>query len=154
MKTKEKKQIDIWKVVNIDKETNEIQMLDYLFDHGDGFKGATGTRFEPISKAEYKQRTSKKEVIQRIINCYDETSYNKAKKLYKEMKQVGEIESFVFDLSYANLWYKLREYGYNEKDYPVFECIGGGRMFDENFQGNVNPELSKEIQKYEKKTKK
>jgi len=51
------------KIVNFDKETNEITMLDYIFQHG-GFKGATGTKFEPITKSEYKERMQKDNVIE------------------------------------------------------------------------------------------
>lgn len=154
MKTKEIKEerISILEVVNIDEESNEIWVLNDLFDHGNGFTGAIGSKFIPISKAEYKEMTSKKEVIQRIMDCYDTvTSYNRAEKIYKEMKQKCELTKFIFDLSYAELWDKLREYGFNKKEYPIFECISSGRMFDANFKGNVNTHLSEKIREYEKR---
>lgn len=162
MKTTKQKQIDIWQVVNINKETNEIQMLDYLFDHGDGFKGATGTRFDPISKAAYREAMSKDSIIDRIIDCglvtapNESLQYKFAEVIYKEMKANGELESFVFDLSYTEHWDKLRKHGYPKSKYPIFNCTGGGRMFDADFQGNVNPELSAKIREYEvvKKSKK
>ena len=106
--TEKRSQIDYWKVVNIDKESNEIIMLDYVFNHGDGFKGATGTRFQPVSKAEYKEIMSKANVIDRIIDCgiISEKNRDMAEKLaavyYKEMKESGELEDFCFDLSYRN----------------------------------------------------
>lgn len=154
MKTKEikEKRINVFEVVNIDKETNEISVLDELFDRGDGFKRAMGIRFIPISKAEYKERTSKKEVIEKIMDCYTEAlNYNRAEKIYKEIKQACELTEFVFDLSYRELWNKLREHGFNQKEYPIFECIGYGRMFDADFKGNINTHLSEKIREYEKR---
>ena len=38
------------KIVNFDKEIGEITVLNYIFKHEDGFKGATGSVFEIISK--------------------------------------------------------------------------------------------------------
>ncbi len=154
---KDKHQIDIWKVVNIDKEDGTITMLDYLFRHDKKFKGATGTKFNAISKAEYKDRTSKESVIDNIISSGLITApsknleYKFAEVMYKEMKANDEIESFCFDLSYIEHWDKLREFGFSKSKYPVFDCVGGGRCFDENFEGNVNPELSKQIREYESK---
>lgn len=155
---KDRNQKDFWKVVNIDPETNEITMLDYVFKHKDGFKGATGTKFEPVTKAEYKERTSKDSIIDSLIDSglitYD---HNKniqrkmAEVLYKEMKAAKEIDSFAFDLSYTEHWDELRSHGYPKSKYPIFNCTGGGRCFDKGFKGNVNPELSKIINEYETK---
>lgn len=155
MKTAKREQIDIYEIVNIEKEANEITMLDYLFDHKDGFKGATGTKFEAISKASYKEALSKDNVIERLIDCGLIPNHPKqlerkfAEVIYKELKANGELESFVFDSSYKEHWGKIRPYGYPVKDYPIFNCVGGGRCFDEDFQGNVNPTLSEKIRKYE-----
>lgn len=35
------------------KENNEITLLGYIFKHSDDFKGATGSKFEPITIARY-----------------------------------------------------------------------------------------------------
>ena len=156
MKTQEREQKNYFEVVNIDKESREITMLDYIFKHSDGFKGATGTKFEPVSKEQYKDELSKDNVIERIIDFgLIEYSHNKdiqwkmAEVLYKEMKKAGELESFCYDLSYAEHWDKLRAFGYPKSKYPIFNCIGGGRCFDKDFKGNVNPELSKLIRDIE-----
>jgi hypothetical protein len=62
---------------------------------------------------------------------------------------LGEL---IFDYSYCHLWDYLRtELNLNENQAYIFDCIGGGRCFDENFQGNVNPELSEIIREYEQK---
>ena len=153
MKTKADKQIDIYEVVNIDKKTNEIDMLDYLFNHGLSFKGATGTKFEPVSKEEYKDRTSKENVIDQIIEIGIPAGFERerANGVYKAMKANKEIDRFVFDLSYTEHWNKLRKFGFPKSKYPIFNCIGGGRMFDNKYNGNVNPELNKKIREYESK---
>lgn len=150
-----REQTDYYQVVHHDKETGEIIMLDYIFRHSDGFKGATGTRFEPVSKEQYKEETSKARIIERLEDCGIVTCDNEqAKKaalnsLYKQMKANDEIEYFCFDLSYIEHWDKLRALGYPENKYPVFNCTGGGRCFDKNFEGNINPELSKLIREIE-----
>lgn len=141
------------KIVNYNQETKEITVLDYVFKHTDDFKGATGTKFEPISKAEYKERMKKDNVIERLIDCdylpeeFKRGGYNA---LYKAMKENDEVEDFMFDCSYRDMWSYLRqELNLTEKEAYVFNCIGGGRCFDKDFQGNINPELSKVIREYE-----
>lgn len=141
------------KVVNFDKETNEITVLDYIFNHENGFRGATGSKFEPISKSEYKDRMSKDNVIEylsdigEVPEAFKLTGING---LYKAMKQNSEIESFIFDTSYSELWdYLRKELKLSKKDAYVFNCIGGGRCFDKDFQGNINKELSVLIREIE-----
>lgn len=114
-----RKQKDFNKVVNFDKDTNEITVLDYIFKHSDGFKGAKGSTFEPISKSRYDE-------VMRLCGGLDD--------------------------SYSELWDYLREeLDLNEDDAYMFNCTGGGRCFDSDFQGNVNVELSKLIREIETK---
>ena len=141
------------KIVNFDKETNEITMLDYTFQHG-GFKGATGTKFEPITKSEYKERMQKDNVIEYLVDSgidlpenYKRSGFNG---LYKAMKQNNELESFIFDTSYSEMWDKIRtDLKLSKNDAFIFNCIGGGRCFDKDFEGNINPELSQIIREIE-----
>ena len=141
------------KIVNFDKKTNEITMLDYIFQHG-GFKGATGTKFEPITKSEYKERMQKDNVIEYLVDSgidlpenYKRSGFNG---LYKAMKQNNELESFIFDTSYSEMWDKIRtDLKLSKNDAFIFNCIGGGRCFDKDFEGNINPELSQIIREIE-----
>jgi hypothetical protein len=156
MKAIKKTETKYNKVVNIDKEGNEIIILDRVFNDNDGFKGAVGNKFEPISKSHYKTIMSKDNMIDRIIDSgiltapSKDLEYKFAEVVYKEMKANGELEEWVFDLSYKNeLWNELRKYGYPKSKYPIFNCIGGGRCFDSNFEGNTNVELSKIIREIE-----
>ena len=93
------------KIVNFDEDTKQITVLDGIFKYEDGFKGATGSKFEPVSR--------------------------------------DEVKDFVFDTSYNELWEYLREeLNLSEDEAYIFNCIGGGRCFDKDFNGNINPELS------------
>ena len=99
------------KIVNFDEDTKEIIVLDGIFKYEDGFKGATGSKFEPVSRDEYEDRTDE--------------------------------DNFVFDTSYNELWEYLREeLNLSEDEAYIFNCIGGGRCFGKDFNGNINPELS------------
>ena len=141
------------KIVNYNQETKEITVLDYTFKHSDDFKGATGTTFKPISKAYYKDRMKKDNVIESLLDCehlpeeFQRGGYNS---LYKAMKANNEIEDFVFDCSYRELWDEIhKELKLSKDEAYIFNCSGGGRCFDKDFQGNINPELSEIIREYE-----
>lgn len=149
-----KHQTNYWEVVHVDKENNEIIMLDYVFSHGDGFKGATGTKFEPIPKAEYDERMEDENIIESMIDNGMELPANYKRTGFEGLvndMDYNDKESFQFDASYREHWHKLRELGYPESEYPIFNCTGGGRCFDSKFNGNTNPHLSKIIRQYESK---
>lgn len=141
------------KIVNV-SEDGEITVLDTTFIYKDGFKGATGSRFYPVSKKQYKQMTTLKAIEEKLRDCIAEDEIPYEYKSYrgwaKAIKEAGEVEEFMFDTSYCGLWDMLRdEIGLTENEAYIFECVGGGRMFDKNYQGNFNPELSAIIRKYE-----
>lgn len=130
------------KIVNI-ADDGEITVLHYVFTHPN-FCGAVGGRFYPISKTEYDEAMED----ENIIDAYLRTGFEEL------MRQLSdyEKEAVVWDLSYRELWEQLRiDTGLTEEEAYVFECVGGGRCFDENFQGNVNPELSIIIREFESK---
>lgn len=148
MKTK------INKVVNFDRQLNEVTMLDYTFIHSDNFKGAAGAKFDLVSKEKYKDRMRKENVIERLKDCFDIDSlpnyFESYNGLYNAMKRNNEIESFVFNTSYSEFWDQIRnELKLSKKDAYIFNFSGGGRCFDKDFQGNVNIELSKIIRQFE-----
>lgn len=126
-------------VSNLD---GEIKVLDYSFVHSDDFKGLTGSIFVPISKKELKETISKKNVLDFLNDCIDGKTKKELVKMYEELKANDELISFMFDLSYQNqVWDKLRELGYNEKEYPIFSCTGGGRCFKVGEKFNLRPDL-------------
>lgn len=145
------------KIVNHNPEKREVTLLEDTFVYSDSFKGATGSKFEYISEKEYKKLTSKKEVIERLKSCLDanwlfENGYRSYSGLYNSMKQNNEIDEFCFDYSYTHLHDQMRqELNLSEKEAYIFNCISGGRCFDKDYQGNINPELSKIIRDFESK---
>ena len=135
------------KIVNFDEDTKEITVLDDIFKYKDGFKGATGSKFEPVSRDEYEDRTDEdnfvKYLIDSGIDLPDNFKRSGFEGLAKAMIANDEVKDFVFDTSYNELWEYLREeLNLSEDEAYIFNCIGGGRCFDKDFNGNINPELS------------
>ena len=135
------------KIVNFDEDTKEIIVLDGIFKYEDGFKGATGSKFEPVSRDEYEDRTDEDNFVEYLINSGIDLPDNFKRSgfegLVKAMIANDEVEDFVFDTSYNELWEYLREeLNLSEDEAYIFNCIGGGRCFDKDFNGNINPELS------------
>ena len=135
------------KIVNFDEDTKEIIVLDDIFKYKDGFKGATGSKFEPVSRDEYEDRTDEDNFVEYLIDSGIDLPDNFKRSgfegLAKAMIANDEVKDFVFDTSYNELWEYLREELNLSKDEAyIFNCIGGGRCFDKDFNGNINPELS------------
>ena len=135
------------KIVNFDEDTKEIIVLDGIFKYGDGFKGATGSKFEPVSRDEYEDRTDEDNFVEYLIDSGIDLPDNFKRSgfegLAKAMIANDEVKDFVFDTSYSELWEYLREeLNLSEDEAYIFNCIGGGRCFDKDFNGNINPELS------------
>lgn len=161
IKKEGRKQFDFWKVVNYDADSKEVTVLDYAFTdtlHGEAFNGCTGSKFDIISKAEYKERTSKENVINYLIDSgilgeHSEQMERKvAEVYYKELKANNELDSFIFDNSYEHLHdYLRKELKLNKTEAYTFSCSGGGRCFDESYKGNINPELTEVINQFESK---
>jgi hypothetical protein len=138
------------KVVNF--ENGEITVLDKVFDY-DGMKGATGTIFEPVSREQYEIETSF-ENVKELLKDASELPKEYWDGGYNEWTQAifdnNEEMNVVYDTSYEYLWDYLREeLGLDEENAYIFDCRGGGRCFSKDYQGNVNPELSKVIREYE-----
>ena len=135
------------KIVNFDEDTKEITVSDGIFEYEDGFKGATGSKFEPVSRDEYEDRTDEDNFVEYLIDSGIDLPDNFKRSgfegLAKAMIANDEVKDFVFDTSYNELWEYLREELNLSKDEAyIFNCIGGGRCFDKDFNGNINPELS------------
>ena len=141
------------KVVNYNEETKEITVLDYIFTD-DSFKGATGSKFEPVSRDEYEYRTDEDNFVEYLIysgiDLPDNFKRSGFEGLAKAMIANDEVENFVFDTSHNELWDYLREeLNLSEDEAYIFNCIGGGRCFDKDYQGNYNEKLSQLIREIE-----
>lgn len=143
------------KVVNFDKETNEITVLDYTFDdtlHSKPFKGATGSKFEVISKEQFDETIEPYLDDDKELLIYMAENFGDLNRQMIENVDSSEdaLKELFFDLSYAELWDYLREeLNLSEDEAYIFNCTGGGRCFDKDFQGNINPELSLIIREIE-----
>ena len=137
--------------MNFDHESKEIQVLESTFRYDDGFMGACGSRFYPVSREEYEERTNDREgLIEWLKDCTREPAFGSFEKWADAIIASGETGSILYDLSYSEHWDSIREeVGMTEDEAYIFDCVGGGRMFSADYQGNMNPDLCQIIRNYE-----
>lgn len=136
----------------VDFKDGEITVLDSLFKHDDDFMGATGSKFVPVSKEEYEERTSRESIIEYLQNAIDEVpkGFNNMEEWVDAIFEAGEEVEIAFDTSHCEHWdYLRKQTGLDEDEAYIFDCIGGGRCFDANFEGNMNKKINRKIRKYE-----
>jgi len=107
---------------------DEYIMLDETFKYGDGFHGATGSTFRLVSREEYEERTSPEAIRDSYEYIWREQAGRGDTELglTEWLEQIDPDEIFD-DTQYADL---VRERaGVSEEDYPIVECVGGGRCF-------------------------
>lgn len=141
------------KVVNYDG--NEITVLEEVFSYEDGMKGACGIIFEPISRERYDDDTSFESIRESLKDAselpkdFEDGGYNAWTQAIIDNCEEGEV---MYDYSFSEIWDNIREeLGLDDENAFVFNCIGCGRIFNENYQGNMNLELSAKIREYERK---
>ena len=138
---------------------DEYIFLSYVFQHSDSFKGATGNSLRPISQTEYEERTDPEAIEEAYEDLWreavraDRTTLGLTEWVKECIASDGE-DVYAFDTSYweSDMWTQIREKtGQTEEEYPVYECIGGGRMFTENIKWDelYEPELWNIIKEYE-----
>lgn len=155
-KTIEKARTNYYICVGI--KDGELYMLDSIFEYPDGFKGATGTRFTPVTQEEIDQ-----------YNNPDHLRDNEYDYFWKESVQAGKtklgldewLQLVIDEAQDYGLAYPGHDNSYVDKltpdDYKhfpnavTFNCIGGGRCFDKNMEFDIvlRPDLIKLINKAE-----
>lgn len=146
--------INYFAVVNI-SEDNEITVLDSLFEYNDRFKGATGSKFEPITLERYEEviNMDEEEIADYLIDNGFELPDNYKRGGFIEWAEQftdNDKLSLFFNLSYSEKWDELRKQcGLSIEDARIFNCVGGGRCFEKDFKGNKNKSLHKLIRQYE-----
>lgn len=138
---------------------DDYYICDTLFEHADNFKGATATVLCPVSRSVYEKR----------IDPSDSDTIEYFKDGWRGAVQAGmttdgleewvemildiDGDEAVFDFGGYDYWELLRETipELTEEDYPVFECIGGGRSFSPDMEWNeiYNKELWQQIKAIE-----
>jgi len=138
---------------------NEYYFCDYIFEQDTDFKGATATVLSPVPKETYDD----------IMDPESDAAKDRFEELWVESVKSGTTElgllDYIAELNYTaddcfdpsgyDLWDSLREAvpSLTEDDFPVFECIGGGRSFrpDMEWDEIYNPELWAKIKAVETK---
>jgi hypothetical protein len=148
---------------------DEYYFLDEIFKYKDGFKGATGTVVMPVSKAYYEYATSEDGILERYMDAMGEDEWISTLGLDRddfedEDEMIKAIEDGIYDLyrvgelnPFEEVNYKLEEQmrelpEFSDSDeYPLFEIIGVGRIFDKNrkFDKIYNQELFNKIKEIE-----
>lgn len=156
------------KVVNYDKESGEIIVLGYTFketketEYATGIEsvvtmqGATGSTFEIVSREQFNETIEPylNEPME-LLKYYIEQGFGITTEMIDNIDNAATeegLKELFFDSSYDELWDYLREeLNLSEEEAYIFNCAGGGCCFDSDFEGNINPELSAIIRKFESK---
>lgn len=148
---------------------DEFYFLDSIFIHNDGFKGATGTNVMPVSKSYYEYATSEDGILERYMDAMGEDEWISTLGLNREDFEdeddlIKEIEDGIYQLYSVGQLNPFEEVGSDmeeqmralpqfssSEEYPVFEIIGGGRIFgkETKFDEIYNQELFDKIKEIE-----
>ena len=133
-------------------------IYDYLFNDNGSFKGAVGTGLRPISRDEHNERTSPESLLEEFTERWQESvargfTTDGLEEFADEM-MLTYGDEMIFDFSGYDYWDLLREAEptLTEKDYPIFECVSGGRCFspDMKFDKAYDKKLWQQIKEIEK----
>ena len=148
---------------------DEYYFLDEIFKYNDGFKGATGTVVMPVSKEYYEYATSEDGILERYMDAMGEDEWISTLGLDREdfededdltkaiengiwqLYYVGELNPFEeVDSDLEEQMRALPQFASSE-EFPIFEIIGGGRIFDKEreFDEIYNQELFDKIKEIE-----
>lgn len=141
---------------------NEFYFCDYIFIDtlfNKPFKGATGTVLTPVTNEEYEATHDpcNRETLERVKEIWQMvvTEGKTKDSLIEFTKDIinNDGDDFFFDLSGYDLHEQIRdaETKFNENDYPIFTCVGGGRCFDPDmkFDKIYDKKLWEKIKKIE-----
>jgi len=133
----------------------EYYMLDYIFDDGKDFKGATGSVFSPVSPEEQEDLLDIDNIKDTFADCWREavSGGHTEDSLDDYCQSIIDNDGIdgVIDTSYSNYWDKIRQLDKKFTDDWVFNCTGGGRCFSKNmkFDKVFRQDLIDIINKYE-----
>lgn len=148
-----------WIMKLVGKDTDgSFVFCESIFEYEDGLKGAAGFTLRPITEEEYERRTDPEDPD--TLDYFEEFWCDAVRagwtreslEEYTKRVLAKDGDNIVFDLSYFwDVENQLRDIGYSEEDYPIFECIGSGRCFDKDSKYEVvyDSELLDRIRKIE-----
>ena len=153
----------------IGRRDNEFYFLDDIFHYEDGFKGATGSVVVPVNKTYYDYATSYDGILERYMDAMGEDEWldtlgYQREDFEDEDEMISAIEDGIWQ-TYLNgglepfeeVSYDLEEQMRNlpefsdSDEFPLFEIIGGGRVFDKDrtFDEIYDQELYNKIREVE-----
>ena len=138
---------------------NTYYFCDTLFEHGDDFRGATATVLCPVPRDVYEERidAGNPDTLEYFEDCWRQAvqAGSTTDSLQSYVEAILDIngDEAAFDMSGYDYWDDLRAAvpELTEEDYPVFECIGGGRSFrpDMKWDELYNENLWRQIKEIE-----
>lgn len=121
-------------------EPGSVIVLDEVFDYGDRLKGATGTRFEIVSREEVEEAIDTEnfegyihEIWQMEVAEGVTTSGLEGWIEHYFGTEEEKIE-YLYDDSYSHMHPAIRE-AFDVPEDAVINCTGGGRMFPDALEG-------------------
>lgn len=156
----DRKEINYNKPVGI--KDGSIYFLNYVFDHFDGFRGATGTVLDPITK-DYIDNISNEDWIEYSRDLWKSavetnSTENSLEDFSEQIKADSEIDGLKFpghDYSYFELHDEAKKHF--DSNVETFHCCGGGRCFNlellNSFDKVIDQNLIDLIKSYETENK-
>lgn len=140
-------------------------VLDYTFDNEDGFKGATGYIFVPVTKQQQREALTYEAVKERFEELWEYAVHNRLteqgldayiNEIYNNISidDIFDTSEFSTGVTVAQVYNsELPENTPYEKKAEFCECVGAGRIFSHNikFDKVYDQELLEEIKLFEDK---
>jgi hypothetical protein len=154
---KDRQQVDYNKPVGI--KDGSIYFLNYVFDHSDNFRGATGTVLDPITTNYIESITTEDwiEYSRDLWRSAVETNSTEASledyaKLIEDDSEMSGLLYPGHDDSYSEFHDEAKKHF--DSNVETFNCSGGGRCFNlellNSFDKVIDQDLIDLIKSYEK----
>lgn len=152
----DRQQVNYNKPVGI--KDGSIYFLNYVFNHSDNFKGATGTVLDPIT-TDYINNISNEDWIEYSRDLWKSavetnSTENSLKDFSEQIKTDSEIDGLKYpghDTSYSELYDEAKKHF--DSNVETFNCCGGGRCFNlellNSFDKVIDQDLIDLIKSYE-----
>lgn len=115
-------------------------VCDYVFADKKGFQGATASVLRPVGINEYEEAQQPENLKEYFQELWQEAvkagTTEESLQDYAEEIYAVDGDSSRWDLSYYGYWDIIRKAvpELTEEDYPIFECVGGGRSFSSDMK--------------------
>jgi hypothetical protein len=140
---------DVYRILDYNEKTSEIRCITSIFDNGDGFKGVTGCILQPLTYSDVEDRND----VEYLAEFLESSGLEKKKKqtweeFAEEILEGAEYQDTYFPFQDDSYVYRIGERKLLEfceelglEDIQTFECVGGGRIFNEEEERELFKEL-------------